>query len=99
MFFDPFHGVGIKHFAPYVRVISRGIFSGKGVREIWAAITRWHWGKIDAGFAQSRRFKSDRILGYFRWVDLMPGLIEQCCGAVRGRLIDEDVFLRGDSLV
>src|SRR5437773_12392318 len=51
MFFDPFHAIGIEHFAPDVRVISRGISSGKRVREIWAAIPRWHRRKIDPGFA------------------------------------------------
>src|SRR6266480_2643672 len=32
MFFNPFHAIGIEHFAPDVRVISRGISSGKRVR-------------------------------------------------------------------
>ena len=87
MFLDPFHRVGIKYFAPDVRVISRGISSGKGVREIWAAIPRWDRRKINPGFVQCRRFKSHRILGYFRWIDLMPGLIKQRCSKVFSRLI------------
>src|SRR5580765_2883252 len=99
MFFNPFHGVGIKHFAPDVRVIPCGISSGKGMREVWAAIPRWHWRKIDAGFAQCRCFKSHRILGYFRWVDLMPGLIEQRCGKVLSRLITLVEFFRRNYLV
>src|SRR5881398_3181141 len=49
VFLNPFHTVGIEHFTPDVRVISGGIASGKGVREIGAAITRRDWWKIDPG--------------------------------------------------
>src|SRR5947207_12648432 len=77
MFLDPFHAVGIEDFAPDIRVISSGISSEESVREIWAAITGWDRRKIDPTFTQRRRFKSHCILGYFRWVELIPGLIEQ----------------------
>src|SRR4029077_8583167 len=76
MFLDPFHAVGIEHFAPDVRVISSGISSGESVREIWTAIARWYRRKIDPGLAQHGRFKSHCILGNFRWVELIPGLID-----------------------
>jgi hypothetical protein len=42
---------------------------------------------------QRRRLKGHRILGYFRWFDLIPVLIQQRCGKILSRLIALVEFL------
>ena len=56
------------------------------MRKVRRPISRRDRRKFDACLLQRRRFKSQRILRYVRWIELVPCLIEQRCGQVFRRL-------------
>ena len=61
--FDPFHGGGIKHFAPKVRIVTGRVTVGKDVRVVGAAVARRHGGEIQAVLLQHGGLEGDHVVG------------------------------------
>ena len=70
MLHEPVVGIDVEHLRPEIRVIAGRVAVAPDVREVRAAVARWHLRQVDAILLQGRSFERAYL------IDLLAELLE-----------------------